>query len=433
VLETTREAILRRILAGKVDVAEAALLLGLSERQVWRLKARFLAGRTLAHGNRGRAPANRVDPALAARVVALAKERYAGINDSHLTELLASREGIQLSRPSVQRILRGAGLASPRRHRRAKYRARRERRAAAGMLVQFDGSPHHWFGRTRPRASLLGAIDDATGDVVGAIFREQEDAAGYFAVLGQLLEAHGVPLAAYTDKHSIFVGVPRRRESIEEELAGQRQPTQLGRAFAELDVELILAHSPQAKGRVERLWETFQDRLVAELRLAGITPDIAGANAFLPGYLERHNARFAVAAADPEPAWRPLPEGKTVESVCCFKYSRLVAADNTVRLDGQRLQLPPRSTHWSWAGQRVEVRQHLDGSWSVYAPGGHELARSAAPKTTPTLRAKPYARAPISGVQPLRRGANSPWRKGYTNWHPAAAARTLRATRGRSA
>ena len=431
-LETTREAVIRRILAGKVDVAEAALLLGLSERQVWRRKGRFLAGRTLAHGNRGRAPANRIDPALAARVVAFAKDPSTGINDSHLAELLAEREGIALSPPTMQRILRAADLASPRRHRQATYRARRERRAAAGMLVQLDASRHRWFGAKAPYASLVGAIDDATSAVVGAIFREQEDAAGYFTVLGQLLEAHGVPLAAYTDKHSIFAGLPRERASIEEELAGQRQPTQLGRAFAELDVELILANSPQAKGRIERVWGTFQDRLVAELRLAGVT-DIVGANAFLPAYLERNNARFAVAAADPEPAWRPLPDGTSVAAVCCFTYARLVAADNTVRLDGQLLQLPPRSAHWSWAGQRLEVRQHLDGSWSAHAPGGPELARSAAPKTTPTLRAKPYARAPISGVQPLRRGANSPWRKGFTNWHPAAAARTLRATRGRPA
>ena len=151
-------------------------------------------------------------------------------------------------------------------------------------------------------------------------------------------------------------------------------------------------------------------------------------------YLPRHNARFAIAPADPAPAWRALPAGKTIESVCCFKCSRLVAQDNTVRLDGAVLQLPPRGAHWSWARQRVEVRQHLGGSWSAHAPGGRELARSAVPTTTPKIRAKAYVRAPIAGVQPLpKRGANSPWRKGVKDWHPAAAKHAMIAARSRSA
>lgn len=184
---------------------------------------------------------------------------------------------------------------------------------------------------------------------------------------------------------------------------------------------------------MERLFETLQDGLRAELRLEGINT-ITAANAFLPRYLPRHNARFAIAPADPTPAWRALPAGKTIESVCCFKYARLVAQDNTVRLDGVVVQLPPRNVHWSWARQRVEVRQYLDGSFSVHAPGGRELARSAVPKTPPKLRAKGYSRAPIPGVQPLPKpGATSPWRKGYKDWHPAAAKRAMISKRSRSA
>lgn len=432
--EVTREAVLRRLLGGKLAPGDAALLLGVSERQVWRLRARFLAAGAggLAHGNVGRAPANRIAPALAARVVAFAKDRYTGINDSHLAELLAEREGITLSRKSVQRILRAAGLPSPRRHRTTRYRSRRERRPAAGMLIQLDASRHRWFGAKAPYASLVGAIDDATGEVLAAVFAAQEDGAGYLRVLGAILERRGAPVAVYSDKHSIFVAAPHERESIAEELAGERAPTQFARALGELGVELILAHSPQAKGRIERLWGTFQDRLVAELRLAQVR-SIDQANAFLVSYLPRHNARFAVAAADATPAWRVLPTGTTAASVCCFKYARIVSADNTVRLDGSTLQLPPRGTHWSWARQRVEVRQHLDGSWSVHAPGGGELAHSAIPATVPTLRARGYARAPIPGVQPLRRGATSPWRKGFKDWHPAAARRTMRTDRQRSA
>ena len=207
----------------------------------------------------------------------------------------------------------------------------------------------------------------------------------------------------------------------------------MGRALAELEIELILANSPQAKGRVERLFGTLQDRLVSELRLAAIE-GIAQANAFLPTYLPRHNARFAVAAADTNPAWRALSAGSSSDAVCCFKYRRIVAQDNTVGLGELRLQLPPRARHWSWAGQRIELRQHLDGSLSAHAPGGGELARSAIPARPPKLRAQRYPRVPIPGVQPLpRRGVNSPWRKGWQDWHPAAAKRAMIASRGRLA
>ncbi len=433
--EAKREVVIRRVLSGRLSVEEAAALLGLSQRQVWRLRARYehSGAEGLRHRNRGRVPANKITPALRERILALARGRYAEINDSHLAELLAEREQVAVSRRSLQRILRADGLKSPRTHRPPKYRSRRERRVASGMLVLVDGSPHHWFGRAHPRSSLIAAIDDATGAFLGGTFRESEDAAGYLELLRQLLERYGVPLALYSDRHGIFWRSARERESREEELLGSREPTQVGRALAELEIELILANSPQAKGRVERLFGTLQDRLVSELRLAGITT-LDAANRFLPTYRPRHNARFAIAPADAEPAWRQLPAGKSAESVCCFKYARMVAQDNTVRLEGVLLQLPPRARHWSWAGQRIELRQHLDGSLSAHAPDGRELARSTVPKIAPKLRAQHYPRAPIAGVPPLPvRGATSPWRKGWKNWHPAAARRAMIASRGRLA
>ena len=429
-MQERRALVLTRLVAGKVDEAEAALLLGLSARSIRRLRAQYIerGPASLAHGNRGRRPAHALDPALAGRVVRLAKTTYAGCNDSHLAELLAEREGISLSRASVQRMLRRAGIQSPRRHRAPRYRSRRDRRAAAGMLVQLDGSRARWFGPGRAFATLHAAIDDATGEVLGATFREQEDAAGYLELLGQVLMRSGVPLAVYSDRHGIFRVNGRERESREEELAGEREPTQLGRAFAELGVEMIFANSPQAKGRIERLFGTLQDRLASELRLAGITT-IAAANRFLLSYLPRHNARFQIAPAEPRAAWRALPAGRSAESVCCLKYTRVVAADNTVRFEGTTLQLPPRAQHWSWSGQRVELRHHLDGSFSVHAPGGKELARSVVSPSTPTLRAQRFPRAPIPGVSPLPvRGASSPWRhNSLRDWHPAAARRTIAA------
>ena len=277
-------------------------------------------------------------------------------------------------------------------------------------MVLVDGSRHRWFGSAHPYATCIAAIDDATGRVVGACFREQEDAAGYFGVLAQMLGTLGAPLAMYTDRHSVFWRSLKERESREEELAGMRTPTQFGRALTECGTEVIFANSPQAKGRVERLWGTWQDRLYQELRLEHIA-DIAAANLFLVRYLPRHNGRFAI-AAEAEPLWRPLPAATRIEDVCCFKYVRVVAPDNTVRLAGAVVQLPPRSAHWSWAGQRVEARQHLDGSWSVHASDGRELVRTAVPIGGVKLLAQGYVRSPIAGVPPLpwRPGAQHPWK-----------------------
>jgi len=414
-LPNQRALVLARLLKGRVDRAEAALLLGLSERSVRRLSARLVEGgpAALAHGNAGRRPTNALDPALAARVVAFAKDGYAGLNDTHFSELLTEREGVVVSRPTVQRILRGAGVASPRTRRAPRHRSRRVRRAAEGMLLQLDGSPHHWFGEDRPACSLLGAIDDATSTVCGALFREQEDAAGYLGVLGQALTRYGVPVAVYNDRHSVFWIAPSGDETLEDEQGRKRVPTQLGRAFAELEVEMIFANSPQAKGRIERLWNTFQDRLVAELRLAGIT-DLAGANAFLPGYLVRHNRHFAVDPADPTAAWRPLPAGLAVDDVCCLKYARHVAGDNTVTHEGVIVQLPPK-IRGSYAHLRVEVRHHLDGSVGVHLPGGQQIARSAAGAAM-RFRPKGQTRAPVGGVRPDPRNVDRshPWRE----WKP---------------
>jgi len=410
-----RALVLARLLKGKVDREEAALLLGLSGRSIRRLTAALLAAGpgALVHGNVGRRPANAIDPALAARVVAFAKDGYAGLNDTHLSELLAERDGIVVSRASVQRILRGAGIASPRRRRAPRFRSRRERRAAEGLLLQLDGSRHHWFGPDGPEVALLGAIDDATSKVPGATFREQEDAAGYLTVLHQVLDGPGVPAAVYSDRHSVFWISPREGETLADEQGRERQPTQLGRAFAELGVEMIFASSPQAKGRVERLWGTFQDRLVAELRLAGIT-NIDAANAFLPGYLERHNARFAIAPADASAAWRAPPADLAVDDVCCLKYARHVAGDNTVTHEGVVLQLPPR-VRGTYAHLRVEVRHHLDGSVAVHLPGGKQLARSPAGAAM-RFRPKVAVRAPVGGVQPNPRNVDRshPWRQ----WRP---------------
>jgi transposase len=416
--EQQRAMTLNRVLAGRWSRAEAAAILGLSTRQVRRLLAAYEAGgpAALAHGNRGRPPAHALGAGVRERVVELARGRYAGLNDQHLTEKLAEAEGLVLGRATVRRILRAAGLPSPRRRRAPKHRARRERMAQEGMLLQADGSRHRWLGEGGPHLTLIGAVDDATGGVPAALFREQEDAAGYLELLRRVVPGRGVPQALYVDRHGIFLKSGREPLTLEEELAGGRLPTQVGRALEELAIRPIYALSPQAKGRVERLWGTFQDRLVSELRLAGAaTP--AEAERVLQAWLPRFNARFAVPAAAPGSAYRPPPDGFVPERVFCFQYARVVAADNTVRLGEHRLQLLPDALRASYARAEVTVHEQLDGALAVYHRG-RRLAARPAPAEAPTLRARKLPRPPtlaplVDAARPRRPATEHPWRRPF--------------------
>src|SRR3990170_58811 len=258
-----RSHALSRIAEGKLSMADGASLLGLSERQLWRLRrAVGQAGPAgLVHGNTGRASPRRIDPIVRARGA--------------------------------------AGGVSPRRRRAPAHRSRRPRMAAEGLLLQLDGSRHDWLEGRGPGLTLIGAIDDATGRGTPAVFRDQEDAAGYLEILAETVACHGIPGAIYRDRAGIFAPTT----------PGRSKPdalSQVGRALAELGIGSIVAASPQAKGRIQRLWGTFQDRLGIQPRPAGVTHP-ASANAFLGPYLARHNARFAVPATDPVPAWRAVP------------------------------------------------------------------------------------------------------------------------------
>lgn len=406
--EQRRSWVISRLAAGELGVVEAAHALGLSERSVRRLRARMeRAGPAgLVHGNRGRTPSNRRSEGTRARIIELSETTYAHVNDSHLAELLAEREDITISRSALRRLLRDAGRPAPRRRRPPRHHSRRDRRPREGMLLQTDGSRHDWLGERGPRLTLIGLIDDATGRVTGATFREQEDTAGYLEVLATTLRRYGVPGAIYHDRHTIFEPPFRSPLTLEEQLFDARVPTQLGRAFAELGIGAISAHSPQAKGRVERLWGTLQDRLVSELRLAGIE-DRDGANAYLSRYLAKHNRRFAVPAADPAPAWRRMPGGTPIERVCCFKYRRTIARDGTVRAGAMILQVPPKANGRSRAGERVELRLRLDGRLVVW-DGRHELLTTPAPLEAVQLRALGHARVETGTKPPSAATATAP-------------------------
>jgi hypothetical protein len=424
---------------GTIDLEQAAMVLRLSSRQVRRLLAAWLghgpAG--LVHGNRGRAPVNRTDAALRARIIELATGRYEGANRAHLAELLEEREGIVIPERMLRRMLDAADEPSPRPHRAPRHRRRRERAEREGQLLQVDGSKHRWFGEERPFATLVGAIDDATSRVTGATFRAEEDGAGYLATLTWTADRYGLPWLLYSDRHGIFHRDKRRPPTLTEQLTGQRSLTQVGRALEVAGIGWLPASSPEAKGRVERLWGTLQDRLVLELRLEGITT-IEEANRFLPGYLDRHNARFAVPAADPEPAWRPWPEGLSAAAVFAFWYERTVSRDNTLAWGQDALAVPRRADGRTRAGQRVTLAERLDGSlWAELDGRWEPLA--VAPPSAPVLRARSGARVrtsadapavPVDGrtesdVTPPSRGTDGrlreprrpavdhPWRRGF--------------------
>jgi hypothetical protein len=300
-------------------------------------------------------------------VAALLQSVYRDVNDCHATEKLREVEGLSISRASVRRIRRALGLPAKHRRRPRQHRGRRTPAARMGALVLLDGSQFAWLEARGPTMTLLGAIDDASGTVVALHFRPAEDLHGYVTLLDQLAARHGLPLALYGDRLNVFV----RNDShwsLEEELQGAQHPTHFGRILQDLGVGYIPAGSPQAKGRIERLWRTLQDRLVVELRLRGLAT-LEAANAFLPAFLADFNRRFAHPPADPAAAWRRPPAA--LANVLSCRYSRTVARDNTVRLGTRWAQIPRGR---SYAGCRVEVRECLDGRLLVYGQGGVCLA-----------------------------------------------------------
>lgn len=386
---------LERIGSGKLTSGEAAEVLGLSTRQVRRLRRaldRHGAGGML-HGNQGREPSNRVSDDLRGRIVELRRKKYEGFNDQHFTEKLCEVEGVKISRASVQRMLRAAGIGPPRRRRAPKHRRRRDRKPQAGLMILWDGSRHQWLEERGPMLCLMGAIDDATGELLpGGHFVEQECAAGYLRVLKVIAEEKGLPFSAYMDRH----GSLKRNDdhwTLAEELRGAQDPTQVGRALQALQIEVIYALSPQAKGRVERLWGTLQDRLVSELRLAG-AQTVEQANAVLDAFRADHNRRFAISPADATPAWRAVRRGTDLDRVCSFHYEATVLNDNTVRLAGMVIDIAPGPRKRSYAGVRIELRQFLDGGWRVYL--GDTVIATAAANSSGELRAlrRPRRRPP---------------------------------------
>ena len=362
--EQKRLLVLNEVSAGRMAGQEAADVLGVSLRHTRRLLAAYRreGATVLAHGNRGKVSHLRTPEAVEEEIVALARGEYHDYNNCHFAEELAERHGIMVSNATVRRIRQRHGLPSPRKRRAPRHRRRRERYPQAGMLLQVDGSQHDWLEGRGPWLTLHAAIDDATNEVPWALFRATEDATGYALLIHRISQTHGLPLALYADRHTIFQNP--KEATIEEQLAGLEPRSQLGQLLHRLDIQLIGARSPQAKGRVERLFGTLQDRLVKELRRAGAT-NLEEANAALHNYLPRFNKRFSKPPAQSGTAYRPPLSRAEANAQVCFTYWRTVTKDHTISLFGHDLNLPPIPVRLNLAGRRIQLRHRMDGRLAV--------------------------------------------------------------------
>ena len=405
--ELRRVAALSRVQDGSWNLAEAARHLKISYRQAKRAWARYQqAGNAgLLHRLRGR-PSNRGRHCQQReQALELYRRKYADYGPTLAAECLAAEDCLRVSVSSLRRWLLAAGLWT-RERRRAKHRRRRPRRQRRGELLQMDGSHHDWFEGRRGWAVLMVIIDDATGTIYARFF-EAETLEAAQETFGRYVREQGLPLGLYVDQAGIYRS---DREPTAAELACEKQPeTQFGRALRELDVELILARSPQAKGRVERANGTLQDRLAKALRRAGIS-DLAAANAFLEEkFLAEFNARFGKSPEDPNDAHRPPTENVDLDRILSVREPRTVQHDWTVRWHNRFLQLPPESAGLVQPRQRVEVCQQADGRLRIFS-GQQEWAWVEAGMRSPAPRKRPPPVAPPRSSQGQRPPANHPWR-----------------------
>jgi len=361
--EEKRIFVIQKIIDGQLEVQEGATVLERSQRQIWRLlaKMRHHGIRGVVHGNKGKVSPRKIADELKNKIIKLVRKKYGGINDRHLQEILERQEKITIGRENLRKILRAAAIAPKRNRRGVKYRKKRERKATFGMMLQIDGSTHDWLEDRGPRLTLIGAIDDATGKV-WARFEQYETTWGYLELLREIILKEGIPLSLYSDRHMIFFSP--REATLEEQLKNKKPMTQFGQAMDALNIKLIPAYSAPAKGRIERLWATLQDRLVVELRLRKVSTQFQ-ANAVLGELLDAHNQRFMVAAKEACSTFRtPLPQA-ALDRILCLKQTRVVAKDHTVSFEGLILQIPACNRFRSLVKRTVEVLQLRDGSIEI--------------------------------------------------------------------
>src|SRR4030067_433723 len=357
--EITKYQVIKDSLDRKISNNQAATLLGLSTRQIIRLKSKVRGAdlRGIVHGNRGKPPKTAIGKETKETILNLYLNTYNGFNVSHFGEFLKEAHGIDVSRETLRNLLLNSGLRCKAKS-QPKHRSRRTRMPKSGLLIQMDSSEHQWLGGDS--IWLIATIDDATGEVPYALFVGSDSTENNMRVIKRLIEKKGIPVALYTDGASHFI--TQRHYSYRVNLKCDYSPTQIQSALNELGVGLIIAGSPQAKGRVERLFGTFQDRLLKELKLHNIS-SIEQANRYLNNvFIPKFNKKFSIDPKDPESAWRSVPRGVNLDSVVSIKEQRTVMADNTISYKNRVFQILTDKYIISFAKAKVVVEKRLDGS-----------------------------------------------------------------------
>jgi hypothetical protein len=364
--ERDRLRVLEMAKRGRIKLRKAAELLLISYRQCKRIYKRYReeGDEGLVHRSRGRASNRCKDPVFKAAVIARYRSRYNGFGPTLATEKLA-KDGYKIHHETLRLWLLDKGLWA-RQRKRKKYRSWRERKEHRGEMVQMDGSIHDWFEGRGESAVLINMVDDATGTTF-ARFHQGETTYAAMKTLWEYIELYGIPRSLYVDKDAVFI--TNREPTIQEELAGERPRTQFGRAAQRLGIRIIPAHSPQAKGRVERKNGVYQDRLVKELRLEGVGT-IEGGNQILSGsFLDELNRRFAVEPKSSTDLHKPLPEGLELKRIFCFEEERVVDNDWTVRWKNRMFQIKRGSKTLPPARRKVIIQEWLDSSIHIIYRG----------------------------------------------------------------
>ncbi len=365
------QEVILRAMAKKITWWQAAEIIGISDRSMrrWRERLEEFGYDGLFDRRRGQPSPRRVALATVEQVLGLYRDRYFDLNVQHFHEKLGEQHGIHLSYTWVKQALQGAGLVA-RGRKRGVHRKRRERRPLPGMLLHIDGSRHRWFQDER-WYDLIVILDDATSEIYHAQLVEEESTATVMAGLREVIERQGLFCALYSDRGSHFWLTPKVGGKVD-----AHRLTQVGRALRELGVQMIPAYSPQARGRSERNFGTWQGRLPQELRLHGIST-LEAANGFLrEHYIAEFNGRFRVAPAQRGSAFLPCPR-KNLDLIFCLQFERTVNRDNTVSFQNLQLQIEPVQWRGTLAGCSVMVHQHLDGAISL-THGPHRLGRYSA-------------------------------------------------------
>jgi hypothetical protein len=354
---------IQAVVDGDLKSIRAADRLGLTTRQVRRLARRYAAAGPVGLISKrfNRPSNNRLDDALADRVIKILRSTYADFGPTLATEKLRTKHGIDLAKETVRRLQIAVGLWIPRKLRPPKIQQPRMRRACIGELIQIDGCEHHWFEDRGPACTALVFIDDATSRLMQILFNGTESTFGYFEATRRYIDQHGKPLAFYSDKASIF----RINKA---SATGGDGHTQFGRALFELNIDGICANTPAAKGRVERAHLTMQDRLVKELRLEGIST-IEAANAFMPTYVADYNARFGKVARDAHDAHRPVRPDEDLDSIFAWREQRKVTSNLTLHYERKLYLLADTPKNRRYAGKYLDVYQFPDGKIEIRAAG----------------------------------------------------------------